>query len=159
MGVYLEMADVDVQAIAAIAWRCIRECKDYEGPPVMCPAHQEEAKSVARRCAKMSNRRGLAVILSDMATELEKELTGVIAEDLLERGYSEGAREELGLRIKACRAGSALMDRCNQLALKWEGEAANYEQRKDDDFTAHAMMLRYCAAQLESAVGSVESRP
>lgn len=38
-------ADVDVQVIAAIAWRCIRECKDYEGPPVMCPAHQEEAKA------------------------------------------------------------------------------------------------------------------
>lgn len=37
---------VDVQGIAAIAWRCIRECKDYEGPPVMCPAHQEEAKAL-----------------------------------------------------------------------------------------------------------------
>jgi hypothetical protein len=40
------MIDVDVQKIAAIAWRCIKECKDYEGPPVMCPAHQQEAKAV-----------------------------------------------------------------------------------------------------------------
>lgn len=40
----MKCADVDVQGIAAIAWRCIRECKAYEGPPVMCPAHQEEAQ-------------------------------------------------------------------------------------------------------------------
>lgn len=38
------------------------------------------------------------------------------------------------------------------LAEKWEGEADNYERRKDDDYSAHAMMLRYCAAQLGSIV-------
>jgi hypothetical protein len=37
---------VDVQGIAAIAWRCIKQCKDHEGPPVMCPAHQEEAEAL-----------------------------------------------------------------------------------------------------------------
>lgn len=39
-----------------------------------------------------------------------------------------------------------------RLADKWEGEADNYEQRKDDDYSAHAMMLRYCAVQLKSGV-------
>jgi hypothetical protein len=38
----------DVQAIAAIAWECIKTCKDYSGPPVMCPAHQEQARMLAR---------------------------------------------------------------------------------------------------------------
>ena len=30
------------------------------------------------------------------------------------------------------------------LSDKWESEAANYERRTNDDYTAHAMMLRYC---------------
>jgi hypothetical protein len=39
-----------------------------------------------------------------------------------------------------------------RLADKWEGEAENYERRQDDDYGANAMMLRYCAVQLHSAV-------
>lgn len=45
----LEGRTVDVQAIAAIAWECIRTCKDYAGPPVMCPAHHERARAIANR--------------------------------------------------------------------------------------------------------------
>lgn len=40
---------LDVQGIAAIAWKCIKECKGYDMPPVMCPAHQAEAKALARQ--------------------------------------------------------------------------------------------------------------
>ena len=38
------------------------------------------------------------------------------------------------------------------LLVKWAGEAANYAARTDDDYTAYAMMLRYCQAQLECAI-------
>jgi hypothetical protein len=43
---------VDVQAIAEIAWRCIRECKCYYGPPVMCPGHQQEAQALVGAVAE-----------------------------------------------------------------------------------------------------------
>jgi hypothetical protein len=43
---------VDVQAIAEIAWRCIRECKGYYGPPVMCPGHQQEAQALVGAVAE-----------------------------------------------------------------------------------------------------------
>jgi len=39
--------ETDVQAIAAVAWECIKHCKGYDMPPVMCPAHQEQAKRLA----------------------------------------------------------------------------------------------------------------
>jgi hypothetical protein len=42
--------------------------------------------------------------------------------------------------------------RLSTLAEKWDGEADNYEQRTDDDYSAHAMMLRYCAVQLRSGL-------
>jgi hypothetical protein len=45
-------APVDVQAIAEIAWRCIRECKGYYGPPVMCPGHQQEAQALVGAVAE-----------------------------------------------------------------------------------------------------------
>jgi hypothetical protein len=44
-----ETRKADVQGIAAIAWRCIKQCKNYEGPPVMCPAHQQEAHALVGR--------------------------------------------------------------------------------------------------------------
>jgi hypothetical protein len=37
----------DVQAIAAVAWECVKTCKNYYGPPVMCPGHQAQAKHIA----------------------------------------------------------------------------------------------------------------
>lgn len=47
-SVAAEAGPVDVQAIAAVAWECVKRCKDYQPPPVMCPAHQEQAKRIAR---------------------------------------------------------------------------------------------------------------
>jgi hypothetical protein len=37
------------QGIAAVAWRCVKECKDYmppAGAPVMCPKHEAEAAAL-----------------------------------------------------------------------------------------------------------------
>jgi hypothetical protein len=45
-------APVDVQAIAEIAWTCIKECKGYEHPPVMCPGHQQEAQALVGAVAE-----------------------------------------------------------------------------------------------------------
>lgn len=33
-----------VQDVAAVAWECIKECKDHQLPPVMCLKHQLEAE-------------------------------------------------------------------------------------------------------------------
>ena len=38
-----------VQDIAAVAWRCIKECKAHQPPPVMCLKHQLEAEAIAQR--------------------------------------------------------------------------------------------------------------
>jgi hypothetical protein len=45
-------APVDVQAIAEIAWTCIKECKGYMPPPVMCPGHQQEAQALVGAVAE-----------------------------------------------------------------------------------------------------------
>ncbi len=37
---------IGVQDIAAIAWTCIKECKDHQPPPVMCVKHQLEAEEL-----------------------------------------------------------------------------------------------------------------
>jgi hypothetical protein len=44
----------------------------------------------------------------------------------------------------------ALSEEALQLAERWECEAAQFEKRTDDDYSAHAMMLRYCAVQLSA---------
>lgn len=54
----------------------------------------------------MGNKRAYYVVLRDMADECQKELTEIIREDEAGRGYSEGAREELTLRIAALREAS-----------------------------------------------------
>ena len=41
-----EKALAGVQDIAAIAWRCIKQCRQHEMPPVMCVTHQLEAENL-----------------------------------------------------------------------------------------------------------------
>ncbi len=66
----------------------------------------------------MSNRRALHVVLNDIAAEFQHELDEMIKEDEELRGYSEGAREELTLRVKACRLGASALEIVNAQATE-----------------------------------------
>ena len=39
------------QEVAAIAWACVKECKDHQPPPVLCVKHQLEAEAAIQRLA------------------------------------------------------------------------------------------------------------
>lgn len=56
----------------------------------------------------MGNNRSHKTVLRDMANELAAELVELVKTDQAERGYSEGAREELALRINTLRAATVL---------------------------------------------------
>lgn len=43
-----QATSTSVQDIAAVAWRCIRQCKDHQPPPVLCLKHQLEAEDLLK---------------------------------------------------------------------------------------------------------------
>lgn len=72
----------------------------------------------------MSNRRGLPIVLRDMAAACQAEYDEIKRADDEGMGYSEGAHEELLLRIKACKLGAVAIEIVNAEA---EPDEANGE--------------------------------